>query len=261
MNNIENKQYWEEYVKYWIEKVGEANTDKGKNDKTLSDEVLKFYIKKLDMKSEKIVLDYGCGFCRAYKICENICGHNSYYGIDIAKNPLIKAMEQYPELKERLMECNGVELPYCDNRFDYIICFGVFDACEQQKVLNELLRVLQINGKILITGKNNYYMEDDEEAYIAEINARKKGHPNYFTNTEILEEQLSNWIIQKFYFKYRGDFSNKRYLTKKPKQFYEWMYHIEKKCAENINIKVISDSYSKTWRKRNEFNTANKNAI
>ena len=45
-----------------------------------------------------------------------------------------------------------------------------------------MIRVTELGGRILITGKNDKYYADDEQAYIAEEAARKKGHPNYFTD-------------------------------------------------------------------------------
>lgn len=42
----------------------------------------------------------------------------------------------------------------------------------------------------MLTGKNINYCDDDIEAYVAEVNARKKKHPNSFTDILKLEELL-----------------------------------------------------------------------
>ena len=78
--------------------------------------------------------------------------------------------------------------------FDKIVCYGVFDACFQENAICEMLRILKAGGELLITGKNRYYNEDDGQAIIAEEAARKKGHPNYFTDVNYMLKQLMDCV-------------------------------------------------------------------
>jgi hypothetical protein len=101
--------------------------------------------------------------------------------------------------------------------FNKILCFGVFDACNQEKTLKEICRVLDVEGCALITGKNTSYHNDDM-VKIAEVNARKKGHPNYFTNYKIMREQLISkkyTILEEYFYERRGDFAKNCYMKNK----------------------------------------------
>lgn len=91
-----------------------------------------------------------------------------------------------------LLTYDGVMPPlFEDESFDVIVCMGVFDCCDQEVTLKELLRVLKVNGKLLTSGKNKNYFGNDNPAWIAEVNARKKGQPNSFTDVRNILEQLS----------------------------------------------------------------------
>ena len=260
MDNTNNKAYWENYVSYWKDKVCMANENGKANDKTIDDAILMNYIKKLNLDSRDVFLDFGCGFCRSYPCYREIVGETDcYYGVDITEAPLRLAEELYPVLKnnERLKTYDGILIPYDDESFDKIICFGVFDACNQEVILKGLLRILKVNGELLLTGKNNLYNKDDEGAYIAEINARKKGHPNYFTDVKkmsILLEESGIAIKESFFFEKRGDFPNNRYCTNMPDIFYEWAFILKKSKSDmkictmkNLNF---SSEYSKTYKLR-----------
>jgi hypothetical protein len=63
--------------------------------------------------------------------------------------------------------------------------------------------------------------------------ARRKGHPNYFTNFDemkLLAEDLGGVFCLEHFFERRGDFAEGRYLTNRPGKFYEWCVFL-KKCA------------------------------
>lgn len=253
MDNTNSKKYWNEYVTYWEDKVKDANTNEKAKDKTNDDVILEEYFKKLRVQKEDIILDYGCGSCWLYPIYKKAMGkaEGNYCGIDVSKVCLEHAQEVYQELKvnKNLIEFDGEHIPFDNNFFDKIICFGVFDACNQEAVIRELLRVLRINGELLITGKNNNYFDDDNEAVVAEINARKKEHPNYFTDVQDMTEQLLEHkakVIETFYFLRRGDFPKNMAVKEMPENFYEWAYVIEKtENYKDFEYKVFSSKYSR----------------
>ena len=106
-----------------------------------------------------------------------------------------------------------------------------------------------------MTGKNDNYHDDDDQALVAEINARKKGHPNYFTDLKSLLNNLSKFgfrLNSAFYFERRGDFSKNKFTTAQPTFFYEYVIFIEKLTnarPEDIRNVVISDKFSKTFKR------------
>lgn len=256
MDNTNNKQYWDDYVTYWENRVREANNGKEIKDKTSNDSILEKYYGLLNVEEKNMFLDFGCGSGRLYPIYRKkvtVGGH--YVGIDISGVCLKHAEKNNEGLKigENLNEFDGLHIPYENDSFDKIMCFGVFDACNQEQIMWELFRVLRTGGWLLITGKNDRYYEDDEGASIAEVNARKKGHPNYFTDVHDMTKQLKEHgvrLLETYYFLRRGDFPKDRAVREMPEIFYEWAYLLEKaEGYKGYRYQKFSDTYS-----RNEIN-------
>lgn len=253
MDNTNNKEYWENYVTYWENKVQEANQEHVTGDTTLSDKVMLSYVEKLNLTDTDVFLDFGCGSCRLYPYYKALVqnGGKEYHGLDIAKTPLEHGRKLFPEIdEERLKDFDGIHIPFAEETFDKIVCWGVFDACDQETILAELLRVLKKNGKLLITGKNNHYDQEDEQARIAEVNARKKGHPNYFTDVHDMKEQIERnrfEVIDQYYFLHRGDFVKNTFEKEMPEIFYEWLFLIQKKKTGEVSFHKFSDSHSKIF--------------
>ncbi len=253
MDNTNNKEYWNDYVEYWENKVIEANSKSESNDKTVDDLGFVNYVAILKIQSGDKLLDFGCGAARLYPHLKKQYENSIYIGVDISGTALEHAQRNNKELKinRDLYEFDGLNLPFKDDYFDKVICWGVFDACQQEKILLELFRVIKQNGKILLTGKNNIYFVDDEAAYTAEINARKKGHPNYFTDIHNLMKQLGRGgiiIDEERYFLRRGDFSRNVYICELPERFYEWLLVLRKDKYFNKDMEFdrFSDMYSNT---------------
>ena len=121
-------------------------------------------------------------------------------------------------------------LPYDDASFYHVICWAVFEACFQGQALSDNLsdmaRVLRIGGRLLLTCKNDDYWDDDELAYVAEVNARAKGHPNFFTDFPALCAALPGLGLRQeriFYLERRGHFADNRYVLMPPEHFYEYI--------------------------------------
>ncbi len=260
MNSKERREYWEDYVEYWNNKVAQANDIYNKEkDKTVNDEIIYQAFDLLEVEQDEKILDFGCGFCRLYPHVKE--KKVDYYGVDIAKRPLDYALSLYPELKDNLKVTLEDIIPYEENSFKKIICFGVFDACVQEKTIQEILRVLEFGGRALITGKNNSYYEDDEAALIAEEKAREKNHPNFFTDLKHLFHQLEekNVKIRKVrYFKRRGDTTRNQYVQEAPEYFYEYFIIIEKsKASIGSSFKKFSYEYSETFKSVNIYKVKN----
>ena len=255
---MDRRKYWDEnYLKYWKDKVQEANSEQelrlNKNDiKTISDDIVFDYCDMIPLKEGDAVLDFGCGFCRTYDYFEN--RKVKYFGIDISQAMISESKKNHTELLDRLFVAEGEKLPFQENMFDFLLCFGVFDACYQEIALYEMLRVLKIGGILLLTGKNDNYYADDEKAIIAEEKAREKGHPNYFTDTVSMIKQLKERNIEireSFYFERRGNFSTGTATKEMPKNFYEYLLIMQKKEeGSNRQFDKFSSDYSKTFKEK-----------
>lgn len=250
MDNTNNKKYWDDYVTYWENKVKEANNKKSVKDRTNDDVILETYYKKLNVKEDDKLLDYGCGSGRLYPIYIKEILNNNYFGIDISGVCLEHAQKKYDGLilDNNLKEFDGVHIPFQDNFFNKIICFGVFDACHQEKVISELFRVLNVEGVLLVTGKNRRYCLDDEAALVAEINARRKGHPNYFTDVKNFVAQLTEHnveFLETCYFCRRGDFPKNKKVCDMPERFYEWAFLLKKTSKyKKVGFRNLSYKFS-----------------
>ncbi|MCI9033389.1 MAG: class I SAM-dependent methyltransferase [Lachnospiraceae bacterium] len=253
MDNTNNKAYWNNYVTYWENRVKETNEGKEKMDPTSDDVILETYYNKLKVEKGDFFLDYGCGSGRLFTIYSKEFGiDNNYFGIDVSGICLEHAQKisRGLEIGKNLKEFDGIHIPFDDDFFDKIICFGVFDVCNQEKVIRELFRVLKVGGVLLITGKNNLYFEDDVAASMAEINARKKEHPNYFTDVHNFTIQLQHHnvkLLETYYFLRRGDFPRNQAVIGGilPDIFYEWAYLMEKtEKYKDSGYKKFSDKYS-----------------
>ncbi len=258
---MDRKDYWnKEYALYWKEVTDEAEIKDGADSKVkkLSGrdykspdvQVITSFFDRITYKPEDKLLDYGCGLGRFYPYFSDKC---EYYGIDISQAMIDECVRKFPEKREMFVVAEGERLPFPDAFFDQVICNGVFDACYQERALTEMLRVCKNGGVLLISGKNHNYYSDDEEAYIAEVNARKKGHPNYFTDAHYMLEQVRNCcnVIHERYALRRGDFGKNKFVDRIPERFYEWEVILKKENCNKASFHKFSDRYSKTWKMKN----------
>lgn len=255
---MDRKKYWsEKYLEYFKELTDDANQEgtitavakeKPGDFKTPGEAAITEFFKILKTQKEHKLLDYGCGFGRFYPYLSE---QSDYYGIDISQAMIAECQRRYPQAQERFLVAEGEKLPFMDGFFDKIVCYGVFDACYQESALQEMIRVCKTGGEILITGKNTNYCAEDEQALIAEEAARKKEHPNYFTDIRKMLDQLRDVVevTEKRFFVYRGDFSQAKYVKEMPDRFYEWGLVLRKKreCG-TLAFEPFSDKYSNTWK-------------
>lgn len=231
------KNYFDKnYVDYWKKRV--KNNTQGP--KVPGKQTQSFFIKKLNISKNDLVLDLGCGhgalFDLFYGFSPNIVG------IDINTNAVKEACK-YPYRKVQKGSAEKTKLP--KEMFDKIIAWAVYDVVEQSGALEEENRILKKGGQLLITGKNKNYLKNDREAFIAERNARLKDFPNHFTDVYALMNNSKRWgfeVLQAYGFPKRGDFAKKKYfnlLKNKKKHFYEFLVilkKISKPKSKNIDI-------------------------
>ncbi len=259
---MDRKDYWDKkYAEYWKSVTEEAELGgtadssikklSGHDYKTPNTEVFTSFFDRLQYSDKDKLLDYGCGLGRFYPYFSSKC---IYYGIDISKAMIEECIKKFPADAGRFIVAEGENLPFEDSFFSRIICNGVFDACYQEQALKEMLRVCEVGGCILISGKNAEYFQDDEEAYVAEVNAAKKGHPNYFTDLHEMLSQISKCcdVIDERYALRRGDFGKGLFVYELPNVFYEWQIIIKKQQNIIFDFAKFSDSHSKVWKRKNE---------
>ena len=189
----------ETYTKYWasaVNKSVDGTIIAGVNE-------AKFFLQYLNVKKEDRILDLGCSFGRMYHALSTYSDWVS--GVEPDMYAVEKArLLAYREVRQGYAEQTG----FGESCFDIVFCWAVFDVVDQKKGLLEINRVLRMGGKLLLTGKNNNYYEDDVLAHRAEKNAFLKGFPNKFTDLSMLLEnfeQLGFKLDKLLIFPRRGD--------------------------------------------------------
>ncbi|OVE80402.1 hypothetical protein BVY02_00230 [bacterium J17] len=254
----DRKKYWDEqYPSYWRARVDETqNSNKSssvvKGDaKTEDDQIYQAIFSKTPFNAGK-VLDVGCAWGRMFPLYKE---HGlKISGADISSKMIAQAKVSYQEdpSVETIIEAEAENLPFEDDSFDNLCCLATFDATYQDRSIAEFLRVLKLGGRLYLTGKNTRYPLSDELAFQAEIGARKKGHPNFFTDIPKLLQELeeqSHAVIDRYFFPKRGDFAENKFSSKLPHEFYEWFLVIEK-GSQGRSFSEFAGSHSLTFKKR-----------
>jgi ubiquinone/menaquinone biosynthesis C-methylase UbiE len=249
--------YWNEgYFEYWKARVDEANQEVGEKEKsvmvkgdtlTSTDFQLEGALHRLVLKSKSTILEIGCGFGRSLPILSKLC--KQVYATDISEKMISIAKEtnKSPNIKYLISEAESLNLK--SNQFDYILCYAVFDALNQESALKEFNRLLKKGGRLLITGKNFDYAPNDNLAMEAEIAARRKKHPNFFTDVKTIfahQDDFGFLIISQRFFVKRGDFMKDIFVTDIPDIFYEFELILEKTTTYNSSL-IFSSKHSKTF--------------
>jgi len=254
---MDRKNYWNKtYVDYWHKRVKESDTQGEKssivsNDiKTESDLIYKNIFNNHKFVPGNI-LDVGCAWGRMFDLFYDF--NLEVYGVDISEVMIEECKNNWKvdNNSNNIQVSEAETLPFPDSYFNNLVCFATFDATYQDKALKEFFRVLKQDGNLYITGKNYKYYNDDKLAIAAEIGARQKGHPNYFTDTQNMIDQIlrgKNILIQSYYFEKRGDFSKFDYKSAKPEFFYEYLLIFKKKSSVN-NFSPFSNKFSDTYNK------------
>jgi len=262
MDDDKRKNYWNnDYVDYWKERVRttnkmiDAEMQISSNDPTTTDSRYIQLIDLLEVRSSDIVLDVGCGFGRSLPyLASNAL---KVIGVDISSQMILESKKLTAGLKNiELMVSESESMKIDSDSISKVVCFAAFDAMYQKDALIEFNRVCKVNGKILVTGKNNCFKNDDIRALDAEIGAKEKNHPNFFTDVKSFLKHISLFgfkvIHQEFYLK-RGDFAVDKKQNFFIDNFYEYTFVLKKINSISINkdlIPTISNEHSKNYINR-----------
>ncbi len=133
------------------------------------------------------VLDFACG-TGVNMIHMLECGYSAV-GVDAAEESIKlvrRKLDSRPDLARRAsvqhLNPNERKLPFADAEFDYVICMSVLSLLESKErisaVVNEFLRVLKPNGKMIIDingpesdfSKNGRFIGEDLFEYVLRDN-------------------------------------------------------------------------------------------
>ena len=148
------------------------------------------------------VLDYGCG---KGHIMQHFCEKGiNIWGIDMAINAMEASFERCKKYKcfQEVKIFDGGRLPFDSNSFDLVVCTECIEHVlpeHMDGLLDEILRVVKPEGRVLITTRNE---EDFEKSELCcpECNTiyHRVGHVNrYSVNslTELMEKHNYKTIM------------------------------------------------------------------
>ncbi|WP_297597539.1 class I SAM-dependent methyltransferase [uncultured Cetobacterium sp.] len=109
----------------------------------------------IDYKTEKRILDLGCGKGELLKEVDKMLGSHEgdiqykIVGLDISMNMIEKAKKNNKNIE--FIVGDSQNLPFKDNDFKVIICLNSFHHYENpEKVVKEMYRVLEKGGNIIL---------------------------------------------------------------------------------------------------------------
>jgi len=170
-------------------------------------EDLYYYLDIWSKNGYKKFLDLGCGLGR-HSI---FFAKNGFevYAFDLSEDGIEKFKQKIKDDNLQISVKLGdmLSLPYDDNYFDCILAYHSIyhtDSSGIIRVLNEIQRVLNINGEAFLTfnSKNNpsFYKESNEKIdanTIVKTEGNEIGIPHYYANLEDIKILLSNFNIKK----------------------------------------------------------------
>lgn len=255
MSDIDpRKDYWnDKYLEYWKARVDEAGQGKSQvvagDSNTEDDSVYQRVFARHGFNPGSL-LEVGCAWGRMFPLYLS-------YGLKVTGCDISRAMVDAARKDWAgqdgvidIVETPAEHLPFPDQSFDNLACLATLDATYQHQAVTEFLRVTKPGARIYFTGKNDLYFADDQEAYLAEVGARGKNHPNFFTDTRRLIDllrQQGHRVDAIYCFPRRGDFAAFNHVDNTGERFYEYLLVITRGDRHAV-LPEFSDAYSKTFR-------------
>lgn len=135
-------------------------------------------VKELNLLTDSIIVDIGCGTGSALRYASNRVTHGSLIGIDPLSRMIEIAKEQTAnhDAHDRIMfyEGSAENLPVKDNSSDFVFAFDSFDHWDDHaQGLKEVRRVLKPNGQFIVVKDGG--LPDGSEAKKAFKDAMRQG--------------------------------------------------------------------------------------
>ena len=115
------------------------------------------YVKSKSIPRDSKLLDIGCNTgSTIFNLHQN--GFTNVYGVDVEKNSINHGRKIYTPISDRLVDYDGVKLPFEDNSFDVVTMFDVIEHITNidQFIREEVRRVLRECGILLFQTPNKY---------------------------------------------------------------------------------------------------------
>lgn len=139
------------------------------------------------------VLDLGCGFGRHVKFLDEM--GFKVFGTDLSEIAIELAKKWFvsidkPYLAERLTACSATNLPYENESFDFVLCYGMLDCMSfdiAKQSMDEATRVLKKGGFLHIDLYSDNFEETSKHGYevVAEPGTATGTVRSYFDNEKI----------------------------------------------------------------------------
>ncbi|MDQ3239479.1 MAG: methyltransferase domain-containing protein [bacterium] len=135
------------------------------------------YLKSINLNSESKILDIGCAHGLLLQRI-NKTFNTRGVGVDISNNLINKARKE--DTINDYVLTDATKLPFPDNSFDLVLSFDNLEHIQEyQKVMQEIVRVLKPEGKLLLNtiNKNNKYTFDWLfEKFGSDYHLKRAGH-------------------------------------------------------------------------------------
>jgi len=150
----------------------------------------------INLSKNKIILDAGCGTGKYLPVLEK--NAKQYIGIDLSDMQLEKARNKSIKDNSIFINSNINSIPLENNSIDLIVSSWVLgtitDLSEREQCLNELKRVLKIDGIIIL-------VENDENSEFEELRERTKdsrtmNYNNWITQHGFVEDEKIDTYFQ-----------------------------------------------------------------
>lgn len=113
-------------------------------------------LQKIDIKSQKSILEVGCGFGRNMKyLIDQGINPKRITGVDISPE-MIKKARKYLRKGSTLKTGNILELPFKDNSFDLVFTHGVLMHVEPKNIQRAISELVRVSKKKIILIEQNY---------------------------------------------------------------------------------------------------------
>ena len=115
------------------------------------------YVKCKSIPRDSKLLDIGCNTGSTIFNLHQY-GFTNVYGVDVEKNSINLGREIYAQISDRLVDYDGVKLPFEDNSFDVVTMFDVIEHITNidRFIREEVRRVLRECGILLFQTPNKY---------------------------------------------------------------------------------------------------------